>query len=216
MNNSNELYHYGTLGMKWGIRRYQNPDGSLTPEGKKRYQKLSNALNNASPADLKKRKYRKMREDLVMLIGKTTLSEISSKSEDSVASMTRDEWLKDIRDRTEAARAQSDYYYVKRQQLENERSYDQLLHPDTRKNSKVSRLLSNVGNMAVNSIADVAGTVVKNVAYDYAKRKGWIKNPKIEYKHNVKTFINNKGEKTVQDIVNYVDDSPISFHDKRS
>lgn len=31
------LQHHGILGMKWGIRRYQNPDGSLTPEGKKRY-----------------------------------------------------------------------------------------------------------------------------------------------------------------------------------
>lgn len=33
----NELKHYGTLGMRWGIRRYQNPDGSLTPEGRIRY-----------------------------------------------------------------------------------------------------------------------------------------------------------------------------------
>ena len=28
-----ELYHYGIKGMRWGIRRYQNPDGSLTPAG---------------------------------------------------------------------------------------------------------------------------------------------------------------------------------------
>lgn len=32
-----ELYHYGILGMKWGIRRYQNKDGSLTEAGKKHY-----------------------------------------------------------------------------------------------------------------------------------------------------------------------------------
>lgn len=34
---SNELTHHGVKGMKWGRRRYQNTDGSLTPAGKKRY-----------------------------------------------------------------------------------------------------------------------------------------------------------------------------------
>ena len=36
-----ELYHYGVKGMKWGVRRYQNVDGSLTPAGKKHYDKMT-------------------------------------------------------------------------------------------------------------------------------------------------------------------------------
>lgn len=34
---TNYLVHHGILGQKWGIRRFQNEDGSLTPAGKKRY-----------------------------------------------------------------------------------------------------------------------------------------------------------------------------------
>ena len=34
---NSELYHHGVVGMKWGVRRYQNKDGSLTNAGKRRY-----------------------------------------------------------------------------------------------------------------------------------------------------------------------------------
>ena len=35
--NGNALYHHGIKGQKWGVRRFQNKDGSLTPAGKERY-----------------------------------------------------------------------------------------------------------------------------------------------------------------------------------
>lgn len=37
MKKSDELYHWGIKGMKWGVRRYQNKDGTLTSAGKKHY-----------------------------------------------------------------------------------------------------------------------------------------------------------------------------------
>lgn len=36
-----ELYHHGIKGQKWGVRHYQNTDGSLTAAGKERYNSMS-------------------------------------------------------------------------------------------------------------------------------------------------------------------------------
>ena len=40
---SQELYHHGIKGQRWGLRRYQNKDGSLTNAGRARYAKIANA-----------------------------------------------------------------------------------------------------------------------------------------------------------------------------
>ena len=50
----NELMHYGVLGMKWGGRRYQNRDGTLTSSGKKKALKLQNDYTEL----VRNRKYR--------------------------------------------------------------------------------------------------------------------------------------------------------------
>lgn len=51
--NSEELKHYGIKGQKWGKRRYQNADGSLTPAGKERYGSKED-FEKQYPEDVKK------------------------------------------------------------------------------------------------------------------------------------------------------------------
>lgn len=58
---NNELTHHGILGMRWGVRRYQNKDGSLTNAGRKRVKDRSDWSEEAKKAaDLKKKKLHQM------------------------------------------------------------------------------------------------------------------------------------------------------------
>lgn len=44
---NDELQHHGIKGQKWGVRRFQNKDGSLTPRGKQRYLNSDGTLNRS-------------------------------------------------------------------------------------------------------------------------------------------------------------------------
>ena len=74
----NELYHHGVKGQKWGIRRYQNEDGTLTPAGQKKKLKqqkkaekkeLIRRLKNVDPELAKNKQTRRAAYDYHNLSG---------------------------------------------------------------------------------------------------------------------------------------------------
>ena len=89
---SDELYHHGIKGQKWGIRRFQNKDGSLTKAGLKRRAKLESELKQLGGK--KKRG----------TSGQTESGQAPRKK--TVSEMTDDE----LREKTNRMRVEKEYY----------------------------------------------------------------------------------------------------------
>nr|DAM93537.1 MAG TPA: hypothetical protein [Caudoviricetes sp.] len=75
-----ELYHHGIKGMKWGVRRYQNPDGTLTSAGKKRYSS-SDDPRKMSTDELRQKVNRLNNEQRYMELTKSSSSGVSKAAE---------------------------------------------------------------------------------------------------------------------------------------
>lgn len=104
-----ELYHYGILGQKWGIRRYQNADGSLTSEGRERMlakarkyeSKANTTIGNSDSAKRKRAKLTQKAKDARYEVKKSDLKKARLKKAEnnakrSVKDMSDDELRRDI------------------------------------------------------------------------------------------------------------------------
>lgn len=86
-----ELYHWGIKGMKWGVRRYQNKNGSLTPAGKKRYSEVhedyAKAHSGKSVKSMSNKELQDVNNRLNMERQYATLTKKTSKGKKAVQSL---------------------------------------------------------------------------------------------------------------------------------
>lgn len=142
----NFIEHHGILNMKWGRRRFQNPDGTLTPEGKIRYsrEKRKQAAKNLKKArkvrEANKKKEMKLEKKKAKIVAKG-LDEVKKNSK-----LFSNEEIANL---------------VNRNQLES-RLADAANSKNVQKGKiKVDNILDFMGKAA--SIADSAGRIYRNI-----------------------------------------------------
>lgn len=122
---NNVLSHHGIKGQKWGIRRYQNKDGSLTPAGRKRVEKLESQYSK--------------------LTGK------KMSSEDTTSGRTSKTEVETLREKTEMLNAQKQYLMVQKDVLDLHRKISELTPKHV---SAGKQFIQKMGPTAVKAVWD--------------------------------------------------------------
>lgn len=136
-----ELKHWGIKGMKWGVRRYQNKDGSLTPAGKKRYSDGSTSSSSTSKSSQTSQQPKKK-----------TVSEMSDQ---------------ELRDAVNRLRLEQDYAKLNPEKVSRGKKFVDNLLDETL--SGVARGAGSASAIAVTSLGKILGEQLEKAAREKMK-----------------------------------------------
>lgn len=196
---NNYLEHYGILGMKWGIRRYRNKDGTLTNAGKKRAAKLEAERRFLDDAKSKNSS-----------VSKSSSTQETSKKSKDVSEMTDEELNKTInrirnentyKELTESKPNQA--LRTAKERLELERDYKRLyneLHPQQEKFSK--KLIDKLKSESMNAVNEVVAKQGKNLVEKMMNKVLGIKDDNDSYSDLLKKDVRKLEDDELNKIIN--------------
>lgn len=132
----NELYHHGVKGMKWGVRRYQNYDGSYTQAGMKRFR---SSLEGYEKADARVKEAKKAYKE-------------SKKSGDMTGAKAKMVNAKIAR-KSAKRQLEKDYRHLKQDKLGDQGKELYARGKTITGNSEVTGILNTIGSVALSAAA---------------------------------------------------------------
>ena len=151
-----ELYHFGIMGMKWGVRRYQNYDGSLTQAGMKRYNTSKEAYDKADA------RYKKAKSDYKAARRSDNYSETTiKKGELTNARLNR---------KIAKAKLEKDYRHLKQDKLADKGKELYSRGKTITGNRKVAEALGTIGSVSIMAAQTGIGPAFVNGSYSTKKK----------------------------------------------
>lgn len=159
--NEEELYHHGIRGQKWGLRRYQNKDGSLTPAGRKRYMTDAN-FRAKYASNLPKTKKEETPAERHERLKKTTDANELYKHKSELSN-------EELRDRIQRIQLEQQLStYVKREPTKLEKAQKKIDDINKTVNKLNDFANSKMGKMLINKVKKEMGIETKKTV-DYQK-----------------------------------------------
>ena len=191
-----ELTHWGIKGMKWGVRRFQNKDGSLTIEGGKRYNGSDYKPKKSIGEKISEYKTASKKKAAVTKAQKTKAAKKEAEEKDKAAAEQRKKDVESGKIRAKDMTQEELNSRIERMNLE--KRYQQLrleTDPSSKSVNEAKTFAKKMWDQAIVPAATEAGKeIVKKAIMDATKKKTGIK------EFDIDDFWKNRNKKTTQEI----------------